>query len=367
MGNKNKNMKKMQFIIKILFLLNLINPYFNIFASTKTICSKCHSKLILKDNNQSSHNKNINSYIYKNFDEIIKKDPWFQLLNQSKSPHQLCLKGITTPNNFLNKLKHLYEKNFHLINQEHTANYQPKIPLIIHEIWLGSEIPIKYKKWLKEWKQKHLNWKIIVWTEKNIKKYFPMGLKNQIMYDRVDAVKNYGSMSDIIRYEILEKFGGLYIDVDNKCYQTFTPLHYNFDFYAGLDNFSFVCLCAIGIFACKPHHPILKYCIQKVHKYQYQKKNIDYSAWKCKTEGDKTLIDMLVCIDSGLFTEAIVKCIGQANNKDIIFPQGYISRTGRFPDVENYTLSKHWYDGSWHNYWYEHFNGNMSLFNPIKS
>jgi mannosyltransferase OCH1-like enzyme len=43
-----------------------------------------------------------------------------------------------------------------------------------------------------------------------------MILKNQKAYS---LAKNWGMKSDILRYEILQKFGGVYIDTDYECLQ----------------------------------------------------------------------------------------------------------------------------------------------------
>ena len=43
-----------------------------------------------------------------------------------------------------------------------------------------------------------------------------MILKNQKAYS---SAKNWGMKSDILRYEILQKFGGVYIDTDYECLQ----------------------------------------------------------------------------------------------------------------------------------------------------
>lgn len=39
-----------------------------------------------------------------------------------------------------------------------------------------------------------------------------------------DAATNFGEKSDILRYEILEKHGGVYADVDVACVQAFDSL-----------------------------------------------------------------------------------------------------------------------------------------------
>ena len=41
-------------------------------------------------------------------------------------------------------------------------------------------------------------------------------LKNKKAYS---LAKNWGMKSDILRYEILQKFGGVYIDTDYECLQ----------------------------------------------------------------------------------------------------------------------------------------------------
>jgi mannosyltransferase OCH1-like enzyme len=82
------------------------------------------------------------------------------------------------------------------------------VPRIIHQIWLGSKIPIKYKIWSKSWIKHNPNYEYILWDEKKI---LNMGLINEKQF--VQA-KNFGCKSDIARYEILYKFGGIYVDTD---------------------------------------------------------------------------------------------------------------------------------------------------------
>lgn len=46
---------------------------------------------------------------------------------------------------------------------------------------------------------------------------------------------NYGQKTDILRYELLQKFGGLYVDMDMECIQSLDHLH-NLAFYTGFSN-----------------------------------------------------------------------------------------------------------------------------------
>lgn len=64
---------------------------------------------------------------------------------------------------FGDKYIELYERNmpFVLIRQEKT-----KIPKIIHQIWLGSPLPQKFKKLQASWIKMHPEWTYILWTDR---------------------------------------------------------------------------------------------------------------------------------------------------------------------------------------------------------
>lgn len=81
------------------------------------------------------------------------------------------------------------------------------IPRIIHQIWMGPlEPPLEA---MKSWQELHPDWEYRLWNEDNIPK-----LQNQEAFDLSD---NYPQKSDILRYEILKRFGGVYIDSDEYC------------------------------------------------------------------------------------------------------------------------------------------------------
>lgn len=86
-----------------------------------------------------------------------------------------------------------------------------KIPKIIHQIWLGPNA--RPDIWMNSWKidycKKYPDWEYKLWTEKEINEF---GLKNKAQYE---FEKFYNGKSDIARYEILNKFGGIFIDADS--------------------------------------------------------------------------------------------------------------------------------------------------------
>lgn len=151
------------------------------------------------------------------------------------------------------KCKELYDT---YVNN-YTYHEIPLIPKIIHQIWLGSPFPQKYVKYQQSWQKYHPTWQYRLWTEQEIKK---LGLVNQALYDKA---KNWGEKSDIARYEILYRFGGLYVDTDFECLHSFDQFHHTCCFFVGLlwprtpEHFNI----ANGLMGSCPGHPLLKECI----------------------------------------------------------------------------------------------------------
>tara|TARA_Y100000310_G_C20703501_1_gene832308 strand:+ start:1028 stop:2488 length:1461 start_codon:yes stop_codon:yes gene_type:complete len=102
------------------------------------------------------------------------------------------------------------------------------IPKILHQIWLGDRKPPF--DLINSWRDAHPDWAHIFWDEQIVAKEFPDGLKNQKQFD---AEKTLWGKADILRYEILYAFGGVYLDADAKCLRPLTD-----DL---LDNDSFAC------------------------------------------------------------------------------------------------------------------------------
>ena len=85
------------------------------------------------------------------------------------------------------------------------------IPKIIHQIWLG---PKKPPQWcIDSWKINYINsnpdWEYKLWTEKEINDF---KLINENIYDKEPT---YRGKSDIARYEILFREGGIFLDADS--------------------------------------------------------------------------------------------------------------------------------------------------------
>ena len=111
-----------------------------------------------------------------------------------------------------NNLAKAYEKFLNLKHEEKFESLPNLIPKKIHQIWVGEKkMPYQYKLWMETWKEFNPDWEYILWNDEMINK---LNLENKAAYDAND---NPGFKSDIARYEILNRFGGLYVDTDFEC------------------------------------------------------------------------------------------------------------------------------------------------------
>jgi mannosyltransferase OCH1-like enzyme len=206
------------------------------------------------------------------------------------------------------------------------------IPKIIHQIWLGSPIPSVYKAYMNSWQKKHPTWEYRLWTDDNVHTLFP--LYNQAFYDKTE---NYGTKSDILRWEILYRFGGLYVDVDYECLNSVDELHYRYDLYTGIQPLDAIFLqLGAALVGCRPKHPVLKHCIETIK-----------DDWHRKGTPEKT--------GPVHFTRSFYLCAGK-DTIDIALPPYYVYPLGvtQKPTQALYeqwinqgSYAIHWWSKSW--------------------
>jgi len=97
-----------------------------------------------------------------------------------------------------------------------------KIPCIIHQTWKDHNIPEEFEQLSHSWRNKHEHWEYRFWTDEMNRDFiatdFPFFLPVYDSYptaiQRVDAV----------RYFVLYKYGGFFIDMDFECLVCIDPL-----------------------------------------------------------------------------------------------------------------------------------------------
>lgn len=98
------------------------------------------------------------------------------------------------------------------------------IPKIIHQIWLKEtekEVPTSPPlELMNQWKEKHPDFEYILWDENEIER---RGIVFQLQ-DKIDKVKSVYNKVDMIRWEILQQYGGIFIDPDIACIENISYL-----------------------------------------------------------------------------------------------------------------------------------------------
>lgn len=84
------------------------------------------------------------------------------------------------------------------------------IPRFLHQIWIGNLPPPVAL--LHTWRDMHPDWIYRLWTDE--KRCDGKPWKNQ---KQIDASPSWQGKCDIMRYEVLERWGGVYLDADSKC------------------------------------------------------------------------------------------------------------------------------------------------------
>ena len=219
--------------------------------------------------------------------------------------------------------------------------YENKIPCITHKIWVTSdehpiEIPQHYIKWYEN-SIKHNptseGWTHYLWIEKKtklpelVKKManhpnikimeldtdLPETLITGDAYRKAIQNKQFGKASDILRLEILNQFGGWYLDTDLELYQSLKPYCKTYDMVVALEPMSVIlCNACIGS---RPSHPVIIKGLELINRNLDTPNSPDY----IKNNPDK---GWSTIIETGpvLLTLAFAKAGGKIGETDIVLP-----------------------------------------------
>jgi inositol phosphorylceramide mannosyltransferase catalytic subunit len=210
------------------------------------------------------------------------------------------------------------------------------IPKIIHQVWLGSELPRAYVEWTKGWKRINHGWDWRLWDEKAL---LGLGLLNENAFRKS---RSKAAKSDIARYELLYRFGGIYADTDFECLRPFDVLANRCTFFVGtifadspeLNN---------ALIGSIPGHPLMKDLVKKLHD-------------PVLTKGA-----MEVIAQSGAYflTERFFASQRLLGEHDVVFPSTYfyplpnfapvrrLSEETRKQYLRDWSFAVHYWEGSW--------------------
>jgi hypothetical protein len=247
----------------------------------------------------------------------------------------------------LHLFKDLYNKNKDLLLGKED---EVKVPKVIHFIWLGpNPYPNESLANIRSWIEHHPDWTFKFWTDRRRPLPHPrmqLHLVSDFTFTKLEDYfqesDNYAEKSEVLRYEILNQEGGLYVDHDVKCFKSFAPFHMHFDLFCGLEaphqpilsSSVSITNCIIGV---RPDHPVMKAVIDRV-KGKWEEIGRAYPG------DDKESIVYRVSRRTFIaFDESVKKAMDQDSNKDIVFPAAYFNQI----DDDFAFYAHHYYASTW--------------------
>ena len=131
------------------------------------------------------------------------------------------------------------------------------IPKIIHQLWIGTKPPPT--KFMDTWRDKNSDFEYIRWNEEEISK---RNLKLECT-ERINEMEEINGKADIIRWEILYEYGGVFLDADSICIEKVDDILLSCKCFAGWEHEKLrPGLIATGTMGFPPKHPLVKEAIE---------------------------------------------------------------------------------------------------------
>lgn len=195
----------------------------------------------------------------------------------------------------------------HLATSSIRSASETHIPKVFHVIGIGSK-EISSKR-LAGWLGHHPDWTMKFWTDTPpVFEELPK-LSVHLIQNEPDLA---GKSPARLRYDILAREGGVYIDSDLECLRSFDSLHPQLDFYAPIGTLDFAsvspsafCTLDSSLIGSIPNHPILKQTVELLSQ-------------ESPDRNDSTDVQLLKT--SLLFTKAVKELFFRSDYNDLILP-----------------------------------------------
>lgn len=217
------------------------------------------------------------------------------------------------------------------------------IPKIIHQIWVGKKkIPGEFKEFSEKWKLMYPDFKYILWDD-NLKYDDSIIPSDKMKYYHDDEYP-IAFKADILRYEILNKHGGVYVDMDTEPLRRMGKRIFQYNFFAGIQNNGDI---ANGLIGSEPNCEVIKSICDglidrietSLKKYQVSKKELDFLS------GPSYLT--FICKEKNYFSNPKFRFF----ESEYFYPYWFLEKHRRY---ENFKMTcpkaysvHHWAD-SWH-------------------
>lgn len=148
------------------------------------------------------------------------------------------------------------------------------IPKTLHFVWIGSfRIPDEFAANIISWRERHPHWKIILWSDMpelqpgaalgvEVRDLPPLVNKQYLSdLDRMAGQGKWAARSDLVRYEVVARYGGVYMDTDVRCFRCIDELLEGVDLFVCDEVYH--CNGNYG-FGARPNHPAMWTVVREV-------------------------------------------------------------------------------------------------------
>ncbi|WP_195155533.1 glycosyltransferase [Candidatus Protochlamydia phocaeensis] len=156
-----------------------------------------------------------------------------------------------------------------------SENTEPKIPKVIHLVWLGAppneEVFRVRDSWIKHHPEQ-AGWQVKLWTNEDVGAIIEQKRREFPAVGKAwDVATKWAEKADIARYCILHEHGGLYADSDLPCYGPVDDLHDQTEFYAGIEeNCHSLGIMYVGnaLIGAKPGRAVMQRCLENLRPHK---------------------------------------------------------------------------------------------------
>jgi hypothetical protein len=122
------------------------------------------------------------------------------------------------------------------------------IPRVIHRIWLGdAPLPPEFAEFAEGWERLHPGWESRWWHDDDLARLIPA--------DAIERARSHSERSNLLRFEILRRHGGVYLDTDVECLRPIDALLDGASAFAGWEGPESI---GTAILGSVPGHPLFE-------------------------------------------------------------------------------------------------------------
>lgn len=203
----------------------------------------------------------------------------------------------------------------------------------IHYIWLGGKPKSKLIcKCIQTWREKMPDWQIKEWNESNLDLDI-----NTYCRDAYNSGR-YAFASDVLRFSILSKYGGLYMDVDVEILKPIDDLLEKHEAFSGFEYNDRLINPGLILYSKGPHNSVID---RMLESYQDSKFEVDELMPQTVCERMTELLILAGMRPDGTF---------QTVENFTVFPATYFCPTNNIWSVQLFsdeTRTIHHYNASW--------------------